>query len=179
MRRDGRGSINQWFGRMPRRRLDFESTRDAVLHLAGVLQDPGGGVPCVKVRRSRQHRAHALHLCGSKTWTMPFGCLTFKSGYFGTASFSNRAPASLFLLNSPFILKQARVLAEGFLQEGSPTRKPSHPIGSARSLSIASNACLKPRKGRPCRPTFQIVPMSLKAMRLSLGGIDSDLVSFQ
>ena len=43
--------INQWFWRMPRRRLDFESTRDAVLHLAGVLQDPVGGVP---VRQSPQ-----------------------------------------------------------------------------------------------------------------------------
>ena len=111
--------INQWFGRMPRRRLDFESTRDAVLHLAGVLQDPGGGVPVRQSPQDPDNTVRTLYTyVDRENLDDAFRVFDFPSP---DISAPHRVQTTvpqqaLFLLNSPFILKQARVLAEGFLQ---------------------------------------------------------------
>jgi len=115
----GEDPINQWFGRMPRRRLDFESTRDAVLHLAGVLQDPGGGVPVRQSPQDPDNTVRTLYTyVDRENLDDAFRVFDFPSP---DISAPHRVQTTvpqqaLFLLNSPFILKQARVLAEGFLQ---------------------------------------------------------------
>lgn len=111
--------INQWFGRMPRRRLDFESTRDAVLHLAGVLQDPGGGVPVRQSPQDPDNTVRTLYTyVDRENLDDAFRVFDFPSP---DISAPHRVQTTvpqqaLFLLNSPFILKQARALAEGFLR---------------------------------------------------------------
>jgi len=111
--------INQWFWRMPRRRLDFESSRDAVLHLAGVLQDPGGGVPVRQSPQDPDNTVRTLYTyVDRENLDDAFRVFDFPSP---DISAPHRVQTTvpqqaLFLLNSPFILKQARVLAEGFLR---------------------------------------------------------------
>ena len=134
-------SANQWFGRMNRRRLDFEALRDSLLAASGQLDLNAGG--------------HSVDLTTQPFTTRRtvYGFVERQNlpGLFRTFDFANPDASSpqrfattvpqqaLFLMNSPFALAQARRLVHrpefplrasfderlGFLYETAIQRRPS------------------------------------------------------
>lgn len=121
---------NRLFWRMPRQRLDYESSRDALLHLAGVLRDPSGGIPVRQSPQDPDNTVRTLYTyVDRENLDDTFRVFDFPSP---DISAPHRVQTTvpqqaLFLLNSPFILKQARELAQHFVSAEDLSQPDNHP----------------------------------------------------
>jgi hypothetical protein len=105
---------NRFFGRMNRQRLDFEATRDTLLALAGTIDPKIGGIPIDFQAQPLSPRRTLYGLIDRQN--LPGVFRTFDFANPDTSSqvrFRTTVPQqALFLMNSPFVLEQARRLAE-------------------------------------------------------------------
>ncbi|MFO1498773.1 MAG: DUF1553 domain-containing protein [Verrucomicrobiota bacterium] len=103
---------NQWLWRMNRRRLDFEATRDALLAVAGQLDRTMGG-HAVEITTEPAVPRRTIYGFVERQ-NLPGLFRTFDFASPDTTSpqrFSTTVPQqALFLLNSPFVLQQARAV---------------------------------------------------------------------
>jgi hypothetical protein len=116
---------NRLLGRMNRRRLDFEQLRDALILVTGKLDRRAGG-PSVEITTAPFSRRRTV-----------YGFIERQNlpGVFRTFDFANPDATSpqrytttvpqqaLFLLNSPFVVEQAKGLASRTAGELDPTRR--------------------------------------------------------
>lgn len=105
---------NKWLDRMNRRRLDWEALRDSLLTLAGKLDLSVGGLP-VEFDHEPFSTRRTLYLMIDRQ-NLP---AVFRTFDFANPDTSNQArfqttvpQQALFLMNSPFVIQQARSLAE-------------------------------------------------------------------
>jgi hypothetical protein len=104
---------NRCFSRMNRQRLDFEAMRDTLLAFSGRLDPQVGGQPVVIETEPFSNRRTIYGLIERQN--LPGIFRTFDFANPDTSSqrrFHTTVPQqALFLLNSPFVLEQARALA--------------------------------------------------------------------
>ena len=108
---------NKLFGRMNRQRLTVEALRDSVLAAGGSLDPSLGGAP---VREAKNNR-RTLYLMTVRSDADNFRCLfdaADPTAIVEQRPVSTVAPQALFLLNSPFVLEQARILARRAQETG-------------------------------------------------------------
>jgi hypothetical protein len=105
---------NSLLWKMNRRRLDFEATRDALLAVAGSLDDRTGGIPMkgftnqTSTRRTVYALIDRLNVPGlMRTFDFPSPDATSPQRATTTV-----APQALFLMNNPFVLEQARRIVQ-------------------------------------------------------------------
>jgi hypothetical protein len=107
-------SENRLFSRMNRQRLDFEALRDTLLALSGKLDLTVGGIPVELDHEPFPARRTIYGLIDRQN--LPGLFRTFDFANPDTSSqgrFHTTVPQqALFLLNSPFVLEQARALAQ-------------------------------------------------------------------
>ena len=105
---------NALLSRMNRQRLDFEATRDTLLALAGKLDLSVGGLP-VDLESEPFSTRRALYGLIDRQ-NLPGVLRTFDFANPDTSSqvrFHTTVPQqALFLMNSPFVIQQARALAQ-------------------------------------------------------------------
>ncbi len=102
---------NRLFGRMARRRLEAEALRDALLATSGRLDSTLGG-PSIRDLGSPRR---TLYLRTIRSDRSNFGALfdaADAAAIVDKRTEATVAPQALFLMNSPFVLEQARALAE-------------------------------------------------------------------
>jgi hypothetical protein len=125
---------NVWLSHMNRRRLQAEEIRDAVLQVSGSLNLKVGGIPVVPPLEAEElfgligkpenawvvtedpaeHGRRSIYLLRRRTFQQPmFEAFDSPDGILSCSrrNESTTAPQSLSLLNSTFMLDQARVLA--------------------------------------------------------------------
>jgi hypothetical protein len=125
---------NVWLSHMNRRRLEAEEIRDAVLQVTGSLNLKAGGIPVVPPLEAEElfgligkpenawvvtedpaeHTRRSIYLLRRRTFQQPmFEAFDSPDGILSCSrrNESTTAPQSLSLLNSTFMLDQARVLA--------------------------------------------------------------------
>ncbi|HVV73175.1 MAG TPA: DUF1553 domain-containing protein [Verrucomicrobiae bacterium] len=104
---------NHYFGRMNRQRLDFEAMRDTLLAIAGRLDAAVGGLPVDLETEPFPTRRTLYGLIDRQN--LPGLFRTFDFANPDTSSqlrFHTTVPQqALFLMNSPFVIEQARHLA--------------------------------------------------------------------
>jgi mono/diheme cytochrome c family protein len=104
---------NRLLWRMPRRRLDFEAQRDALLFVSGRL-DPKVGGPTVDITRAPWTGRRTLYGFIDRQ-NLPGLFRTFDFASPDTTSSQRHETTvpqqALFLMNSPFVLQQAKSLA--------------------------------------------------------------------
>ena len=110
---------NRLVGRMNRRRLDFEQLRDSLLAVTGKL-DPAVGGPAVEITAAPYPRRRTLYAFIERQ-NLPGVFRTFdlaspdvSTGQRYTTTVPQQA---LFLMNSPFVVEQARRVATRFADE--------------------------------------------------------------
>src|SRR5439155_7424316 len=105
---------NRWLGKMNRQRLDFEETRDSLLAVAGKLDltQDGQAVDITGEPFSPRRTVYGF----VERQNLPNLFRTFDFASPDTTSpqrFATTVPQqALFLMNSPFVIRQARNLAE-------------------------------------------------------------------
>ncbi|MBM3516225.1 MAG: DUF1553 domain-containing protein, partial [Alphaproteobacteria bacterium] len=114
-----RDPANRLFGRMNRRRLDWEAMRDSLLAVASNLEDRMGG-PSVILSGNKPARRRAVYgridrqnvpgVFRAFDFAAPDACSAQRHQTSG-------APQSLFLMNHPFVREQAQSLARRIAQE--------------------------------------------------------------
>lgn len=122
---------NKWHGRHLRRRLDAESIRDRILQASGELDLRPGDGSAIRHRDIMVQLAGSLHqpsnhrsvyLCYLRNSPppelAPFD-LPDALGVAGRRETTALPAQSLFLLNSPFVVEQSRILARRLLAAGS------------------------------------------------------------
>jgi hypothetical protein len=134
---------NQLLGHYPRRRLDLESMRDSLLHLAHRL-DPTLGGPSVDIAHDPDNRRRSVYgLVDRQNLPDLFRAFDFAA----PDQCAERRPLTtvpqqaLFALNSPFVITQARAVA------ALPQLNPSLPTDSR------INALFQHILARPASPT--------------------------
>jgi hypothetical protein len=109
---------NALFGRMNRRRLEAEAIRDNLLAVAGRLDLSMGGIGFRDLNTPR--RTHYLKTVRSETVPGGYGLLFDRpdpSLISERRAVSTGAPQALFMLNDPFVVAQAKALAERVAKE--------------------------------------------------------------
>ncbi|HMV46374.1 MAG TPA: PSD1 and planctomycete cytochrome C domain-containing protein [Blastocatellia bacterium] len=108
----GRDPENKLFWRMNRQRLDFESLRDAMLAVSGQLERNGGGVPDDITSWPFARRRTVYAFINRAKLAGEFNTFDFASPDAHTAQrYQTTIPQqSLYLMNSPFVIEQARAL---------------------------------------------------------------------
>jgi hypothetical protein len=103
---------NRLLARMPRRRLDFEATRDAILAACGTLDPHVGGRPVEIVGPKTSTRRTLYGFVDRQNLPGLFRTFDFASPDISSPQrFETTVPQqALFLLNSPFLLEQAKAL---------------------------------------------------------------------
>ncbi|HEX3314329.1 MAG TPA: DUF1553 domain-containing protein, partial [Gemmataceae bacterium] len=98
--------------RMPRRRLDFEATRDSILAVCGTLDQTIGGRPVDIVAKTTAPRRTIYGFIDRQNLPGLFRTFDFASPDISSPQrYETTVPQqALFLLNSPFMLDQARAL---------------------------------------------------------------------
>ena len=125
---------NRLLARMNRRRLDFEAMRDSLLAVSGGLDEKAGGrsVDIFKEPFSRRRTVYGF----IDRQNLPGTFRTFDFASPDTHSpqrFTTTVPQqALFLLNSPFVVEQARLLAAR--PEVANAKEPSKRIGQLYRL---------------------------------------------
>ena len=127
-RPDGRKSDpeNRWLWRANRRRVDYESLRDGLLMVAGNLDLKAGGPPTSLLAEDNFRRTIYGHIDRSR---IPSILRLFDFPSPDTHS-PDRAKTTapqqaLYLLNSPFVMRQARLVSQRALQETSGEPRPA------------------------------------------------------
>jgi hypothetical protein len=139
---------NRWLARQNRRRLDFEQLRDSLLFAAGRLDATAGG-PGVELTATPFPRRRTIYGFIERQ-NLPGMFRTFDFANPDTTSpqrYTTTVPQqSLFLMNSPFVVEQARHLANRTAGETDPGRRIElmyaccygrKPDGEERSLGLA------------------------------------------
>jgi len=135
---------NQWYARHLRRRLDAESIRDRILQASGELNlEPASGSLirhrdilvnlAGNLHQSSRHRS--VYLCYLRSspppelapFDLPDGI-----GVVGKRESSARPGQALFLINSPFVVEQSRILARKLLSEGPAAKDPDIAAAAVR-----------------------------------------------
>ena len=101
---------NQWLGRFTARRLDAESIRDAMLSVSGTLDSGSGGPAQADLSIPRRSLYVQTARWDRSNFSTLFDAANPDASVDGRVT-STVAPQALFLLNSPFVLDQARLLA--------------------------------------------------------------------
>ena len=106
---------NRLLGRMPRRRLDFESLRDSLLAVSGKLDKSIGGQPFDGVMNPATTRRTIYALVNRNDLPGVFRAFDFADTDTSAAERPQTTvpQQSLFAMNSPFVQAQARRLAAG------------------------------------------------------------------
>ena len=111
---------NLLFGRMNRRRLEAEEIRDSLLAVAGRLDARAGG-PAVNDLSTPRRTLYLMTIRSDKSnYRTLFDAPDAQTMAEGRLN-STVAPQALFLMNSPFVLEQAKALAERCLGWGDRT----------------------------------------------------------
>ena len=120
-------SSNQWMTRATRRRLDAESVRDSLLQISGALDlNTVSGRTIVKLSTYDNEYRHALYPMTARSVFVPSFRNTMLDLFeifdganpnlvSGKRTRSTRPAQALYLLNSPFVMTQARLAADSFL----------------------------------------------------------------
>jgi hypothetical protein len=107
---------NRWLGRFAPRRLDAEEVRDALLSVSGQLDRTPGG-PADDVMESRRRSLYVQ----TARWDRSSYAMLFDAANPDASTekrtVSTVAPQALLFLNHPFVLAQARHLAERLVAE--------------------------------------------------------------
>jgi len=105
---------NKWLDRMNRRRLDFEALRDSLLALAGKLDLTVGGLPVELGHEPFSMRRTVYGIIDRQNLPSVFRTFDFANpDTSNQGRFQTTVPQqALFLMNSPFVIQQARNLAE-------------------------------------------------------------------
>ncbi len=101
---------NRLFGRMARRRLESEAVRDALLWASGTLDERPGGVGDKDFNMPRRS-LYQMTVRSDRTGFGPLFDVADSTGPIERRTVSTVAPQALFLMNHPFVLKQAEMLA--------------------------------------------------------------------
>ena len=103
---------NRLLARMPRRRLDFEATRDSILAVSGTLDLTIGGRPVDIVGKTTAPRRTIYGFIDRQNLPGLFRTFDFASPDISSPQrYETTVPQqALFLLNSPFLLEQSRAL---------------------------------------------------------------------
>jgi hypothetical protein len=110
---------NKWFGRMNRQRLEAEPLRDAMLAVSGPLDETPGG-PATRDLNTRRRTLYLMTIRSDRSsYRMLFDAAD------PTAIADHRidstvAPQALFLMNDPFVMDKASVLARRVLDQNLP-----------------------------------------------------------
>ncbi len=102
---------NKLLGRAPRRRLEAEAIRDAMLAVAGKLDISSGGPPVTGLSNPRR----TLYLASVRSDVSSYPRLfdgADNTSIVGLRDESTVAPMSLFMLNHPFVRQQAEALGK-------------------------------------------------------------------
>lgn len=100
---------------MNRRRLSFETVRDSMLQVSGKLQDRSGGPPLKQSPQDPDNTTRTLYnYIDREDLDDVFRIFDFPSPDISSPhrTETNVPQQALFLLNSPFVLKQARTIME-------------------------------------------------------------------
>ena len=106
---------NKLFGRMNRQRLTVEALRDSLLAASGSLDLSLGGAPIREIKNNRR----TLYLMTVRSDADNFRCLfdaADPTAIVEQRAVSTVAPQAIFLLNSPFVLEQAKILTRRVLE---------------------------------------------------------------
>lgn len=105
---------NRYLSRMNRQRLDFESVRDTLLAIAGKLDLTLGGIPVDLQSEPFPTRRTVYGLVDRQNLPAVFRTFDFANPDTSSqARFHTTVPQqALFLMNSPFVIEQARSLAQ-------------------------------------------------------------------
>jgi hypothetical protein len=105
---------NRYFTRMNRRRLDFEAMRDTLLAVSGKLDLKMGGVPVEIVTEPFATRRTVYGLIDRQNLPGMFRTFDFANPDVSSQGrFHTTVPQqALFMLNSPFVIEQARALVQ-------------------------------------------------------------------
>ncbi len=105
---------NRYFSRMNRRRLDFEAMRDTLLAVSGKLDLQSGGVPVDIVTEPFATRRTVYGLIDRQNLPGMFRTFDFANpDVSNQGRFATTVPQqALFMLNSPFVIEQARALVQ-------------------------------------------------------------------
>jgi hypothetical protein len=107
---------NRWFGRFAPRRLEAEEVRDGLLAAAGRLDRTPGGPAVADVASPRRTLYLRTVRSDRSGYRMLFDAPDPENSV-DKRTVSTVAPQALFLLNSPFVLEQAKGLARRLLAE--------------------------------------------------------------
>ncbi len=104
---------NRLISRMNRRRLDFEAMRDSLLFVSGQLDATVGGKPVDIFKEPFSHRRTIYGFIDRQNLPGTFRAFDFAGpDQHSPQRFTTTVPQqALFLMNSPFVLEQARKLA--------------------------------------------------------------------
>lgn len=105
---------NHYFHHMNRRRLDFESLRDTLLAMAGTLDLQVGGLPVDLVSEPFPTRRTVYGLIDRQNLPGVFRTFDFANPDASNQGrfFTTVPQQALFLMNSPFVIQQARHLVQ-------------------------------------------------------------------
>ncbi|MCW5554034.1 MAG: PSD1 domain-containing protein [Verrucomicrobiae bacterium] len=105
---------NRYFSRMNRRRLDFEAMRDTLLAVSGKLDLRMGGVPVDIIGEPFATRRTVYGLIDRQNLPGMFRTFDFANpDVSNQGRFATTVPQqALFMLNSPFVIEQARALVQ-------------------------------------------------------------------
>jgi hypothetical protein len=104
---------NRWLSRMNRRRLEFEPLRDALLAVAGRLDDRAGGPAAEWIKPPYSMRRSVYGFIDRQNLPGLLRTFDFASPDSSTSQrHATTVPQqALFLMNSPFVIEQAHALA--------------------------------------------------------------------
>ena len=128
---------NVWLWRMNRRRLDFESTRDALLAVAGRLDATLGGPPIKDIARSGRHAPHAvrLHRPAEPAGPVPHVRLSESRRHQSRAHRRRPMPQqALFFMNNPLVQASGQASASA---AGRGRRRRTRPQKIRRLFRVA------------------------------------------
>jgi hypothetical protein len=112
---------NRWLSHQNRRRLEAEAIRDAILSVAGRLDSSLGGPPFRDLSTPRRTLYFKTVRSDRTSFNMLFDAAD-PTAIVDRRTVSTVAPQALFLLNHPFVLENAEILAKAFSEEGSEDR---------------------------------------------------------
>jgi hypothetical protein len=109
----GADADNKWLSHQNRQRLDFEAMRDSLLFAGGQLDRTVGGRSVDILSQPFSHRRTVYGFVDRQNLPGTFRAFDFASpDQHAPMRFSNTVPQqALFMMNSPFVVEQARALA--------------------------------------------------------------------
>ena len=111
---------NRLLGRMNRRRLEAEAIRDSLIAVTGKLDETRGG-PAVRDFDSNRRTLYYMTVRSDRSGYAPLFDTADPTASIEKRVVSTVAPQALFLLNNPFAVKRARMLADRAIAEAPGT----------------------------------------------------------